>query len=149
MLRAILAGDEVRHRGEHYQVTLEPAAPQPIPIWTAASSTHPHVLGRAAASDGFFPNFGPRPPAADELARLVSRVRPTGRPFDIAVAGNASPAWAEPIGVDLGASAEAGMTWWMESLIHFDPLELSLAVVDAGPAPRLKDVHAARAAPAC
>ena len=25
------------------------------------------------------------------------------------------------------------MTWWMESLIHLDPLELTLAVVDAGP----------------
>ncbi|MEV4313557.1 hypothetical protein [Actinocrispum sp. NPDC049592] len=31
---------------------------------------------------------------------------------------------------------EAGMTWWMESLIHFDPLELSMHVVDAGP-PRI------------
>ena len=28
------------------------------------------------------------------------------------------------------------MTWWLESLIHFDPLELSMTVVDAGP-PRL------------
>jgi hypothetical protein len=25
------------------------------------------------------------------------------------------------------------MTWWLESLIHFDPLELSTPVVDAGP----------------
>jgi hypothetical protein len=35
--------------------------------------------------------------------------------------------------VDLGALAQAGMTWWMESLIHFDPLDLSLRIVDAGP----------------
>jgi len=28
------------------------------------------------------------------------------------------------------------MTWWLESLIHFDPLGLSLEIVDAGP-PRL------------
>ena len=33
----------------------------------------------------------------------------------------------------MGALAGAGMTWWMESLIHFDPLELSLEIVDAGP----------------
>ena len=47
--------------------------------------------------------------------------------------GNASPAWPEPVTVGLGALAGAGMTWWMESLIHFDPLELSLEIVDAGP----------------
>jgi hypothetical protein len=35
--------------------------------------------------------------------------------------------------VDLGALAQAGTTWWMESLIHFDPLDLSLRIVDAGP----------------
>ena len=49
------------------------------------------------------------------------------------MAGNASPAWQEPPGADLGALAKAGMTWWMESLIHFDPLDLSLRIVDAGP----------------
>ena len=49
------------------------------------------------------------------------------------MAGNASPAWPEPVTVDLGALAGAGMTWWMESLIHLDPLELSLEIVDAGP----------------
>jgi len=28
------------------------------------------------------------------------------------------------------------MTWWLESLIHSDPLELSLEIIDAGPAGR-------------
>ena len=50
--------------------------------------------------------------------------------------GNASPAWNEPTKVDGAGLTEAGMTWWMESLIHFDPLELSLEIVDAGP-PRI------------
>ena len=58
---------------------------------------------------------------------------PEGRAFDVAVAGNASPAWQEPVTADLAGLAQAGMTWWMESLIHFDPLELSLEIVDAGP----------------
>ncbi len=34
---------------------------------------------------------------------------------------------------DVHALEQAGMTLWMESLIHFDPLELSSQVVDAGP----------------
>ncbi len=39
-----------------------------------------------------------------------------------------------PDGIDLIALADVGATWWLESLIHFDPLEL-LEVVDAGPPP--------------
>ena len=38
--------------------------------------------------------------------------------------------------MDLRGLTEAGMRWWMESLIHFDPIELSMHVVDTGP-PRL------------
>jgi hypothetical protein len=37
--------------------------------------------------------------------------------------------------VDIAGLTRVGMTWWLESLIHFDPLELSLDVVDAGPPP--------------
>jgi hypothetical protein len=37
----------------------------------------------------------------------------------------------------LAALAQAGMTWWMESLIHLGPLELSREIVDAGPAARV------------
>jgi len=96
-------------------------------------------MRRAAACDGIFPIWGNRILAPDEVAGLLTALRraglPEGRTFDIAVAGNASPAWQEPVTVDLAGLAQAGMTWWMESLIHFDPLELSLEIVDAGPPP--------------
>ncbi|WP_156096626.1 LLM class flavin-dependent oxidoreductase [Amycolatopsis jejuensis] len=135
IVRAMWAGKAVHHHGEHYRVELDATEPEPypIPLWTACTTTHPRVLDRAAASDGVFPLPGPHPPEPATLARLVARVRPPDRPYDVAVAGNASPAWDEPVTADLAALADAGMTWWMESLIHFDPLELSLAVVDAGP----------------
>jgi hypothetical protein len=67
------------------------------------------------------------------LAAVRRAGLPTERPFNMAVAGNASPAWNEPKNIDLNAFAAAGMTWWIESLIHFDPLDLSLKIVDAGP----------------
>ena len=75
----------------------------------------------------------------EALAPIVAAVHDAGlrpdRPYDLAVAGNASPAWerSNPDGVDLAAMAAAGATWWMESLGAWDPLELSLQVVDAGP----------------
>lgn len=138
VVRAMWAGKAVRHEGSHYRVNLESADPEPypLPVWTACTTRHERVLRRAAGSDGIFPNPGPQPLPPEALAGLVAQVRPTDRPYDVAVSGNASPAWEEPAAVDLAALAEAGMTWWMESLIHFDPLDLSLSVVDAGP-PRI------------
>lgn len=76
-------------------------------------------------------------PTPEQIAVALNALRVNGldegRSFDVAVAGNASDAWEEPKNVDLAGLAEAGATWWMESLIHYDPLELTLAVVDAGP----------------
>ena len=111
--------------------------PHPIPVWVASTAGHPRVIRRAAACDGIFPIRGNRTPAPDEVAGLLAALRraglPESRAFDIAVAGNASPAWQEPVTADLAGLAQAGMTWWMESLIHFDPIELSREIVGAGP----------------
>lgn len=137
--RAMWSGQAVRHHGAHFRVTLDETvrAPYPIPIWAGCSTTNPSVMRRAATCDGIFPNTGQLPLPAEEVARIVQAVRgaglPPSGPFDVAVAGNASHAWPEPHKVDLQGLADAGMTWWMESLIHFDPLEMSLEIVDAGP----------------
>ena len=139
VVRKVWSGRPFRHDGQHYQVTLGEGVPNPhpIPVWVASTAVHPRVIRRAAACDGIFPIWGNRTPAPDEVAALLAELRraglPEGRPFDVAVAGNASPAWQEPVTADLAGLASAGMTWWMESLIHFDPLELSLEIVDAGP----------------
>lgn len=127
LIRAMWAGRAISHSGKHYQVDVPATEPEPhrIPIWMASSINNPRVLERAATCDGIFPN-----PADQEL------VAGLGKHQDIIVGGNASPAWEEEIAVDLPALAAAGMTWWLESLIHFDPLELSMKIVDAGP-PRL------------
>jgi alkanesulfonate monooxygenase SsuD/methylene tetrahydromethanopterin reductase-like flavin-dependent oxidoreductase (luciferase family) len=140
VLRAIWSGQAVRHAGTHYRVDIEAGAPEPypIPIWVASSTGHPRVARRAAGCDGIFPNPDDHMLSPAEVAAAVEAVRrnglPADRPFAVAVRGNVSEAWGdEPNGIDLAALARAGMTWWMESLIHFDPLELTLKVVDAGP----------------
>ena len=139
VVRGVWSGRPFRHDGQHYRVTLGEGVPDPhpIPVWVASLTGHPRVLRRAAGCDGIFPIRENRILAPDEVAGLLTELRraglPEGRAFDIAVAGNASPAWQEPVTADLAGLAQAGMTWWMESLIHFDPLELSLEIVDAGP----------------
>ena len=142
VVRAVWSGQPFRHDGQHYQVTLDQGrpVPYPIPVWVASSTGNPRVIRRAVRCDGIFPDTHGQAPAAAEIrdlrAELARAGLPAGHPFDIAVAGNASPAWRESFQVDLAGLADAGMTWWLESLIHFDPLELSLEIVDAGP-PRL------------
>ncbi|WP_338758708.1 LLM class flavin-dependent oxidoreductase [Nocardia vulneris] len=153
IVRAVWAGRAYRHGGPHYTVDLPEAVPRPhrIPIWVACSTNSPKVirppgrrgtravrrLGRAAGCDGIFPLADGRTPTPKELSTVVTAVESTrrapNRRFEIVVAGNASPAWNEPASVDLDGLVDAGMTWWMESLMHFDPLELSLEIVDAGP----------------
>ena len=139
ILRAMWSGRAFRHDGQHYRVTLGEGAPDPypVPVWVASSTGHPRVIRRAAACDGIFPNPEGHTPTPDDIAGTLAALRRAGLPgdraFDVAVAGNASPAWQEPVTVDVTGLAQAGMTWWMESLIDFDPLELSLEIVDAGP----------------
>jgi alkanesulfonate monooxygenase SsuD/methylene tetrahydromethanopterin reductase-like flavin-dependent oxidoreductase (luciferase family) len=139
LMAAVWSGLPGRHEGRTYSVDL-PAAKPPahrIPVWIGSSGDSSKVVARAARHDGIFPNRGQDSLTPDEVRRLVGRLRnaglPPDRPFDIAVSGDASPAWGDPVTVDLPALARAGATWWMESLIHIDPLELSLKVVDAGP----------------
>jgi len=139
VVRGVWSGRPFRHDGQHYHVTLGEGVPDshPVPVWVASLTGHPRVMRRATGCDGIFPIRENRILAPDEVAGLLTELRraglPEGRAFDIAVAGNASPAWQEPVTADLAGLAEAGLTWWMESLIHFDPLELSLEIVDAGP----------------
>jgi alkanesulfonate monooxygenase SsuD/methylene tetrahydromethanopterin reductase-like flavin-dependent oxidoreductase (luciferase family) len=140
ILRAVWSGAEHHHAGTHHEVRLDATAlePHPIPIWTACSTRAPAVLRRAAANDGTFA-ISDHTLTPEEVAGILAELhRHNGceeRHHDLAVAGNASTAWERPNpdGVDLAAIAEAGATWWMESLIHVDPLATSLQVVDSGP----------------
>lgn len=152
VLRAVWSGRAHQHEGPRYRVDLPhaPAEPHRIPIRVASSTGHPGVIRRAAACDGIFPNPDDHVLTPEEVAGVVTALgaarrrlpgaddAAAGRAVDVAVRGNAGPARDEPSTVDLGGLAEAGMTWWMESLFWLDPLELSLTVVDAGP-PRVPD----------
>jgi alkanesulfonate monooxygenase SsuD/methylene tetrahydromethanopterin reductase-like flavin-dependent oxidoreductase (luciferase family) len=141
IVRGVWSGLPYRHEGPHHRVELggSPPVPHPIPVWVASSTGSTRVLRRAARCDGIFPNPQDHTPTPNELRATIAALHeaglPAGRPFDVAVAGNNNDGWGEPPTVDVAALAAAGMTWWMESLIHFDPLELSLRVVDAGPNP--------------
>ncbi|HEV3360456.1 MAG TPA: LLM class flavin-dependent oxidoreductase [Pseudonocardiaceae bacterium] len=139
VIDAVWAGKAAKFEGCHYTVDLPDGVAEPhrIPVWVAGRLPEVRAAHRAVRRDGVMLIGSSQEPEPELLAGAVEALRAhglaKGRPFDVAVAGNASHAWEEPKNVNLAGLVEAGMTWWMESLIHYDPLELTLAVVDAGP----------------
>jgi alkanesulfonate monooxygenase SsuD/methylene tetrahydromethanopterin reductase-like flavin-dependent oxidoreductase (luciferase family) len=128
VLRGLLSGERVEHRGEHYSVDdvrflPAPARPGGMPIWLAARWPNRRPVVRALRHDGLFliDTDGPA-----DLAGIVAEARALGRPFDVVVEGTP--------GDDVTGWRDAGATWWLAS---FDPFEITRtaveAVIDAGP----------------
>jgi alkanesulfonate monooxygenase SsuD/methylene tetrahydromethanopterin reductase-like flavin-dependent oxidoreductase (luciferase family) len=132
VLTALLAGDTVVHRGEHYRVDgvrllPPPARPGGIPIWLGARWPNRRPVARALRHDGVF-LIDTGEPA--DIAGLVQQAAALGRPFDVVVEGPPG----DGARADAAAWREAGATWWLTDI---DPFGMSVAaaeaVVDAGP----------------
>jgi probable F420-dependent oxidoreductase len=133
VIRALLTGERVSHRGLHYHVdnvVLHTAPERKVPIWIGGGSTR--ALERAARFDGWFADSCDQEGmtmSPDDVRSAVARI---GREpdYDVAVEG-----YSEPGERDLAAAyARAGATWWFEELHdrRGDPGAI-LARVAAGP----------------
>jgi probable F420-dependent oxidoreductase len=135
LLRRLWSGEEVVHHGAHYDVegvTLAPVpVQQPLPVWIGGNRAL--SLRRAARWDGWLADSadptGMALSPADVGARIetIRATREADGRFEVAVLGQSDR--GEP-----RAYAEAGATWWLESLHdrRGTPEEI-LAVVEAGP----------------
>jgi alkanesulfonate monooxygenase SsuD/methylene tetrahydromethanopterin reductase-like flavin-dependent oxidoreductase (luciferase family) len=136
VLTRLWSGETVSFQGRHYQVDRVAFQPTPvqrprIPIWVAGAWPRPGPLRRAARFDGSTPlKLDPGgelvPLDPDDVRGLLEAVRghrESGAPFDVLVGGTtpedpgAARAMLEPL-------AEAGMTWWQETV---DPRQTDLA----------------------
>lgn len=140
VLRGLWAGQPFRFEGTHYSLhpTEFPAightAQQPgVPIWCVGALGAEKSMERALRCDGLIPQVvgdaGARAATLEELQRFVrAAVLPPG--YDIVVEGSTSEhspaAWAE-----------AGATWWLESMWGAmndpEPVGAALARLTAGP----------------
>jgi len=129
VLTLLWSGETVSFHGEHFRLDEVAFRPTPvqrprIPIFVAGAWPRRAPLRRAARFDGVVPlkvgDDGDLVPlSAEDLVELLASVRahrPGGEPFEVMVGG-------ETPGGDLAAAlavveplAEAGMTWWSESL---------------------------------
>ena len=155
-LDLLWSGETVSFHGEH--VTVEEVAFRPtpvrgrrVPVWIGGNWPNRAPMRRAARWDGAFPMLGgveqaapPKPAAVREVRAFLDACRSeagaaspeTG--FDLAVCG-ATPAGPAEAGELLAPLAEAGATWWQETMPWDDRLTSADAMrrrVEQGP-PRL------------
>jgi alkanesulfonate monooxygenase SsuD/methylene tetrahydromethanopterin reductase-like flavin-dependent oxidoreductase (luciferase family) len=146
VLTGLSRGEPFSFAGEHFRVRDALCWPPPvqsprIPIWVAGQWPNRAPLRRAARWDGVFPikaradDSGTLTP--DEVRELVAYIRShreSAAPFDVVIYG-ATPADDPARAAALVAPyAEAGLTWWQESLSGFrGPVELTRARIRQGP----------------
>jgi alkanesulfonate monooxygenase SsuD/methylene tetrahydromethanopterin reductase-like flavin-dependent oxidoreductase (luciferase family) len=145
LVDALLRGETVGHDGPVFVIRDVAVGPRPVqqprpPIWLGGM--RPGALRRAARWDGWIAiavaddgsGISLSPEAFGEKVERVRAERAAlGReaePFDVAVF-----AFSEPYGPELARTyAEAGATWWLESLSPMrGSLDDLLAIVAAGP----------------
>jgi alkanesulfonate monooxygenase SsuD/methylene tetrahydromethanopterin reductase-like flavin-dependent oxidoreductase (luciferase family) len=135
VLTRLWSGEAVSFQGRHYQVDQVAFQPTPvqqprIPIWVAGAWPRRGPLRRAARFDGSFPlKVDHRGEIVllepDELRQLLAVVRASrdpAAPFEVMLGGTTpdDPAAARAV---IEPLAEAGLTWWSESV---DPRQTDL-----------------------
>jgi alkanesulfonate monooxygenase SsuD/methylene tetrahydromethanopterin reductase-like flavin-dependent oxidoreductase (luciferase family) len=128
VLTRLWSGETVSFQGRHYQVDQVAFQPTPvqrprIPVWVAGAWPRRGPLRRAARFEGSAPlkldpdgELAPLDPGdVRGLLEVVGEYRTSTEPFDVAVGGITpdDPAAARE---QLTALAEAGTTWWQESV---------------------------------
>ena len=119
VLTGLLSGESFDFEGAHYRVHSPASTPRPVqervPIWLGGFWPNEAPFRRAARYDGVAPNKSGSPFSVGDLAALRALIgRDEG--FDYVMSGNtASPADTAAV----KSWADAGATWWIESLYPF------------------------------
>lgn len=125
ILVGLWSGKPFTYRGTYFTVKrtqfLPPSKQKPrIPIWVGGFWPHKRPFIRAAKWDGVIPLIAPmRLPKPDDLRTILSyinRHRTSEIPFDVVKIGWTSGKLLKKDAEKISFLAEAGMTWWLESL---------------------------------
>ena len=126
ILTGLWSGKPFSYKGKHYQIEktlFQPAAKQKprIPIWVGGFWPNKAPFRRAAKYDGVIPLRLARPirPEPKDLRNILEYIRDhrtSTAGFDVAVIGRGTGKSHTEDVKKLQLFAEAGMTWWLESL---------------------------------
>lgn len=142
VLTGLWSGNPVKHHGVHYHVECD-AFQQPlqkprVPVWIAASWPAKKPLQRAARWDGVLPvrsnGLDVEPNELRSIVAEIKEQRSTSEPFDVIRFGKTKDAHDTDL---VAACADAGATWWIESIFtRGSSLEATRARIHEGP-PRI------------
>jgi alkanesulfonate monooxygenase SsuD/methylene tetrahydromethanopterin reductase-like flavin-dependent oxidoreductase (luciferase family) len=122
ILTGLWSGQPFRFDGKHYHVDEVTFLPRPvqqprIPIWVVGAWLRPKSMERVLRYDGLLPNWGEVTPDDIRAMRAyIAERRSATTPFDVVFEGETpgdDPARAAEI---VGRYADAGLTWWLESM---------------------------------
>jgi alkanesulfonate monooxygenase SsuD/methylene tetrahydromethanopterin reductase-like flavin-dependent oxidoreductase (luciferase family) len=140
VLTALWTGDPVEHDGAYYRVATEGMAPpvqRPrIPIWVGGGWPAKKPFRRAAMWDGVMPISSSEgtdltPGDITDIRAFIEKHRSYAGSFDVIKSG--STAHASDADRPRGY-AEAGATWWLESIVPWgNSLEAAKGRIRSGP----------------
>lgn len=144
VLQGLWSGEKFSFEGKHYKVRGAQFVPTPlqkprIPIWVAGSWPHKPPFRRAARFDGVAPiasdfEKGLTPADIRDIVAFIKGNRTSDAPFDLIHAGETSGENAEQDRAIVAPYAEAGATWWSESILPWKtPLDKVRARIRKGP----------------
>ena len=126
LLREFWSGEPVHHSGASWRISGARLVPGPlgrVPIWVAGRYGSRRPLRRAARFDGFFPINTKWDPAdlltPAQLAEMLAVVRAERGDldgFEVVTAGYSESSSRETVAHRIAPYAEAGATWWFETL---------------------------------
>src|SRR2546430_2274666 len=126
LLQKVWSGEPVHHSGACWRVDGVRLVPRPlrrVPIWVAGRYGSRRPLRRAARFDGFFPINTKWDPAdlltPGQLAEMLAVVRAERGDldgFEVVAAGYSESSSRKTAAGRIAAYAEAGATWWFETL---------------------------------
>jgi hypothetical protein len=127
IIAGLWSGRPFSFSGEHYRVENMTMLPPPvqnprIPVWVPGVWLKPKSLERALRWDGIIPqkhkSMQPMTPAeVKELKGYINDHRSETTPFDIVVGGTTPGRNRKQAVKKVRGFAEAGATWWLESMM--------------------------------
>jgi alkanesulfonate monooxygenase SsuD/methylene tetrahydromethanopterin reductase-like flavin-dependent oxidoreductase (luciferase family) len=141
------SGEPIRHDGIWLHVDSPPLVVTPlqrprIPVWLTTRWPSRSPLRRAAHLDGILPVFDKRPnlrvpPEPDQVRSVRENLKQLGTQpnYDVALRGVLGPRWTEQSLDRLRALADAGATWWFETVEPDESASSVFERVAAGPPP--------------
>ncbi len=131
IMTGLWQGQPFSYEGQHYHIEPTDFMPPPppvqqprIPIWVVGAWPRPKSMRRALKYDGLLPMVfdaegRPKQAAPADVIQMRATIavnREASTPFDIVVEGVTPSDAPEKASAIIGEWAEAGATWWIESM---------------------------------